>query len=747
MRSILIFSWFILIHTCLCYGQNEDFKTPQTIKTLLPKSNPDTTHLNLLLQISKSYLSNKDKRPTDIDSALLYAHQAESFSQSLKNIRKEGFAYLLLAQIFNEKKDIVHSRVYAQKAIDYFTKFGPKKELAEGYITMSKNFESYDTGILIKTHLCEKAIEIFHKENDKENEANTLKELGWLFMLQGRMDEALGKLQQSLSIYRAIGYKPVQEIYSWIGVIYTQVGNYNEGLNYGLQAVRIVEQLNDTSQTAGEIYDYLAITYYKLNNYYKNGEYLRKALAIAARVNDTNLVILLSNNIASGLLLQNKPNEGLSFMQDVVKKYPNPKDLFSRLQISTHFLSIYLKLKDHNNATIYANKVIAISAKFPELSPDQTGIYPLIIRYFFEIGQFEKARKYLEPYKEISENSHLIDELQEVHLWWFILDSARGNYLSAIEHYKLSKMYHDSLFNENKSKQIAQLQIQYETEKKDANIQLLTKQGLLQQTQIKNAQMSRNITIGGILVLVLLMGLGYNRYRLKQRINYQLKTQQDEINQKNETLNHLLEEKEWLIKEIHHRVKNNLQIIMSLLNSQSLFLDNEGAINAIRESQHRMQAMSLIHQKLYQSENIASVEMESYVHELIFYLVEGTDVGKRIRFEQNVERIELDVTQAVPVGLILNEAITNVIKYAFPGDNTGSVFVGMKRIPNDRISLTIMDNGVGLPGNLDAFKMKSLGMNLMKGLANQLGGIFAFKNGEGLKIEVDFPYVTSTKIV
>jgi two-component sensor histidine kinase len=180
---------------------------------------------------------------------------------------------------------------------------------------------------------------------------------------------------------------------------------------------------------------------------------------------------------------------------------------------------------------------------------------------------------------------------------------------------------------------------------------------------------------------------------------------------------------------------------------KTLFLDNEGAINAIRESQHRMQAMSLIRPKLYQSENIASVDMQLYVHELIFYLVEGTDVGKRIKVEQNVERIELDVTQAVLVGLILNEAITNVIKYAFPGDTTGSVIVSMKRILNDHINLSISDNGIELPGNLDTFKMKSLGMNLMKGLANQLGSTFAFKNCDGLKIEVEFKYVSSIKII
>src|SRR5262249_22759774 len=138
------------------------------------------------------------------------------------------------------------------------------------------------------------------------------------------------------------------------------------------------------------------------------------------------------------------------------------------------------------------------------------------------------------------------------------------------------------------------------------------------------------------------------------------------VTQKNEQLQYLLKEKEWLVREIHHRVKNNLQIVMSLLNSQSAYIDNEPALTAIHDSQHRVQAMSLIHQKLYNSENLSSIEMSNYIRELAYNLRDSFNAGKHIRFNFNIESIEMDVSQAVPVGLILNEAITNSIKYAFP---------------------------------------------------------------------------------
>ena len=127
----------------------------------------------------------------------------------------------------------------------------------------------------------------------------------------------------------------------------------------------------------------------------------------------------------------------------------------------------------------------------------------------------------------------------------------------------------------------------------------------------------------------------------------------------------LLKDKEWLIKEVHHRVKNNLQMVISLLNSQSIYLNDEAAVVAIQESQRRMHAMSLIHQKLYQSENVGVIDMRAYINEFISYLKDIFETGSSIRFEQDVDPIKLDVGQAVPVGLILNEVITNSIKYAF----------------------------------------------------------------------------------
>ena len=171
------------------------------------------------------------------------------------------------------------------------------------------------------------------------------------------------------------------------------------------------------------------------------------------------------------------------------------------------------------------------------------------------------------------------------------------------------------------------MKIAYATEQKDSlikfkeqNIQLLTKQDQLQKSKLQQGAILRNISFAVVALLIIIMALLYNRYQLKQRTNRKLESQQSEIAKQNLSLQHLVNEKEWLLKEIHHRVKNNLQIVMSLLNSQSAYIDNEPALTAIHDSQHRVHAMSLIHQKLYNSENVSSIDMSFYIRELVSYL-------------------------------------------------------------------------------------------------------------------------------
>lgn len=178
--------------------------------------------------------------------------------------------------------------------------------------------------------------------------------------------------------------------------------------------------------------------------------------------------------------------------------------------------------------------------------------------------------------------------------------------------------------------------------------------------------------------------------------------------------------------------------MISLLNTQSAYLDNEDALMAIQNSQHRMHAMSLIHQKLYQSDNLSMIDMSWYIYELITYIKECYSSDRKINFTVDTDKVFLDVAQAVPMGLIVNEAVNNTVKYAFPEDEKGEVTVSFKNKGEDLCELIISDNGVGLPEDFDMEKTESLGMNLMRGLTDQLDGTFHLENKDGLKVMITF---------
>jgi two-component sensor histidine kinase len=205
-------------------------------------------------------------------------------------------------------------------------------------------------------------------------------------------------------------------------------------------------------------------------------------------------------------------------------------------------------------------------------------------------------------------------------------------------------------------------------------------------------------------------------------------------------LQHLVTEKEWLLKEIHHRVKNNFQTVMGLLGTQAGYQKSEVVINAITDSQRRIQSMSLIHQKLYQSKNLSAINMSDYIHELVDSLSDSFSTNNHIRFHLESDPVELDLAHCIPLGLILNEAITNCFKYAFLNNKAGIVAITFKRVSLNQIVLMIHDNGAGFPPSFNTNETDSMGMNLMRGLSEEIGAQFEAGNKDGAQITVRFEY-------
>ncbi|WP_052309984.1 histidine kinase N-terminal 7TM domain-containing protein [Methanocella arvoryzae] len=207
--------------------------------------------------------------------------------------------------------------------------------------------------------------------------------------------------------------------------------------------------------------------------------------------------------------------------------------------------------------------------------------------------------------------------------------------------------------------------------------------------------------------------------------------------QAEEKLEISLKEKELLLKEIHHRVKNNLQIISSLMNLQISTMTNEAARASLKESQNRIKSMALIHEQLYLSRDLASIDFKGYVANLISFWARSYVIRPEVTFVARIDDISLDIDTAIPCGLIINELISNSLKYAFVGGQPGTIEVAMTWAGGG-YRLSVSDDGIGLPSGLDFRNTTTLGMQLVVTLTEQLGGLIEHPDGPGTTFIITF---------
>jgi len=208
-----------------------------------------------------------------------------------------------------------------------------------------------------------------------------------------------------------------------------------------------------------------------------------------------------------------------------------------------------------------------------------------------------------------------------------------------------------------------------------------------------------------------------------------------------------LREKEVLLRELHHRVKNNMQVISSILNLQSSRIKDKNVLEMFKKSRDRIRSMALIHEKLYQSKDFARIDLARYVQSLASHLFHSYNVDPNVvRLKTDVEDVFLDINTAIPCGLIINELVSNSIKHAFPkgrargdkGKVRGEILISVHSDKNGQTTLLLADNGMGLPKDFDIRKTKSLGLQLVNDLANQLEGSIKLQRRRGTAFRITF---------
>jgi two-component sensor histidine kinase len=775
-------------------GLSEEDAT--TLKRSLVIKKEDTAQVDMLLRLAEYHLFKNSEAQADLDSAATFISQATTINGRLLSGKRDGLLAYYQGWLARRNGQAAAAKQWIDKAIAQLKAAGDEFHVALAYLELSLYYDPMkpEQATVIKntfTAMFQRAPQLVPQKlrdscmlemvtfyvfkmrghpqllqldfvthmirsyqliNDKKNEFWARKEAADIHYKQGHLNTAIDELLQMAKEQQAGHYPHISFTYDLLSGLYYSGGNYDRSLFYSLETIKNVHDDVDSAYLS-LFYARVAMNYTSTGSTAEAVDWNVKRLNYLLATRQTNMIYDLLISIVADQIRLGKARDALTMVLDKKSRYA-PVGNAEKRSLLLALAQCYGAVQNNVMAEKYMEELIELTAlriKRKEI-PNDIPVDQFVANFYLNNRQYDKAEKY---YKQV------VDEIPDTrkgnHLLYrysflFRLDTARGNYRAAIKDLTAFHAVNDSIYSANKSKQIEELKISYATEQKDKllqlnkeNILLLTKQDDLQKTKLKQGALIRNISFAGLGLLIIIMALLYNRYRLKQRTNSKLELQQQEIGKQNIALHHLVDEKDWLVKEIHHRVKNNLQIVISLLGSQSANMDNETARSAIHDSQHRVQAMSLLHQKLYNTEGLSTIDISLYIRELVSYLADSYNTGQRIHFQFAMESLEMDVSQAVPFGLILNEAITNAIKYAFPDKRNGVIVVSLSRTASGQCLLSIADNGVGMPSGISNKKAGSLGMRLMEGLSQDLDGDFSIENSNGTTIKISFAYEPEIK--
>lgn len=448
-------------------------------------------------------------------------------------------------------------------------------------------------------------------------------------------------------------------------------------------------------------------------------------------LHDTDALASYYNDIGVYFNRQKKSDSAAVYflrVQELIsnKKFPEEKrkhyEFIKALSKGNLGLSYYNK-GEVNKAIPLLKEDIYYSLKY-DRQESAFNSYLLMVECYLSLKDIRTARLYLDSSERLLSN-HLHDLTPRLNLLYLQskFHQASGDYKISNDYFEKYFSLRDSVSLIEKEQNLVNTEVAFKIEQKEQ--ELTEKNRMLEQKKLNEARQKtfRAYTIAGILLLlaiivILILNNNYSKNREKQ-----LYITNEKINQQNSQIEQSLREKEVLIKEIHHRVKNNLQIITSMLSLQIGKEEGTHSESILREAKQRIDSIALTHQMLYQNEDLSSIFLCDYLEKLvrqIEYSLPPTGIKLVTDFKDSRKKINID--HAIPLGLLINELLTNAYKHAFPGKDSGLVTVSLSESSNEVI-LKVTDNGIGLPDNYRNNDRKSMGMDLVHILAEQLDAV------------------------
>lgn len=736
-RIQLILSLSALLSFCnIFYCSAQYFSAPQPIdRTKEPGilrsialQGENIKKVDLLLSLSNIYYYRPERKLAFITKSIGYAGQAATLSKKLGDKQKYYESrYLqslgmLIQNKFSEVEAILPS-LDDKTRCDLYVALG--FHLLNTRLRTEQMRPEAERVLLVA-----KALSIRLKA--KRNELIARECLAITAFQMGKKADPGMEIEKVVQEYKKYKVGGIQYAYYLAADFYNYQSKNDIGMPYLRAGIKVMEETGD-QLAEGDLYRLLAVVFKGEDEFEKELEAYRKALAAYKRYPGMGDMYHGIQGIAYGLIHLKKPEEALRFLDSAIR-LNKPETYIQKLTIVNMYGNTHLALKDNKKAEKY------FLERFRLVRENNDESYVTFDRmgyFYIESKQYSKARPFLEEaIRRITPSTTTPSAITSTKYRLYLVDSAEGKYLSAIRQLSATHSFSDSVAKDKKKKEIANLLVQYEDDKKQNMIRSLQQKAQLDLANIKRASLVRNLSIAGVLLMLILGGVFYRQSLIRQKLNKEILAKNSRQEVLLSRLNRLLSEKQWLLKEVHHRVKNNLHTIISLLNIQAEFLKDD-ALLAIENSQHRIHAMSLIHQKLYASDDVQTIDMKEYIKELVAYLKDGYGGAENITYRTEIDSLLLEVGQAMPLGLIINEAVTNSIKYAFPGKRKGTIAIQLSRA-GSLVRLVISDDGIGLASPGVQSNLSSLGLKLIEGLSGDINAELTIENDNGTKLTISF---------
>ncbi len=527
----------------------------------------------------------------------------------------------------------------------------------------------------------EEGLKIAQRLNDTMLIGKGLTYTGLMYQRKGFNKLAMSYLLKSLPYKEALGeLNRIAFSYNLIGEVYISQQHYEKSLNFHFKALELREKLGNNGFHIANSYVNISRGYYGDKKYSLALDYALKALEIYEEIGTGHNISRSHNLVGNAYLKLGEVDESIENYKKSVKLYEEIKINFLKIEALSGLAEAYLKKGNLNKAEVYALQSLKLAEQH--------------------------------TYADIRKNSYLI--LSEV-------KNSAKDYKNSLVYYKKYIIAKDSITNANSAIKIAEMERLYRIEKKENEIAALAIKNSKQLQLTEEKKYERNVAVMVSLVVLCLSILLYFFYK--------------KTKQKNQMLAMALEDRNILLKETHHRIKNSFQLVSSLLFLQAENIEDEKAAMAVKDGQNRVKSMALIHQKLYQKDNLIGISTKEYIEELINDIFETYKINKKkINLKLDIDNLVLDVENVMAIGLILNELITNIIKHAFVAENNlNEIKINFKN-KKEYIELIVKDNGVGFA--IQEIEEKSFGIKLIKSLAKKLKAETQFNTTNGTEVKM-----------